>query len=315
MDLNDGGRKTGGMGSLACLLSAVGFGVMAVFAKLAYDDGVDLDALLLTRFGLAGLVLLVIAHARGRLRGLGRRAIVAGLLMGAVGYAAQAGLYFAALTRVDASEVALVFSIYPLLVMVMAVVTRRERATRRRAIGLVVALTGVALVLGGASAGTFDLAGAAFSLGSAVVYTTYILVGDRVAGTDPLAFATLVCCGAFGTFAVWSVLHGVPDLGFAARGWLWLVLIALVSTVGAILLFFAGLARVGPSVAALLSIVEPVVTVSSAALVFGESLSAQQALGGALVLGTVLFVQWPAGPRAGTRSPAPQLEPELRSAV
>jgi drug/metabolite transporter (DMT)-like permease len=300
------------MGSIACLLSAVAFGVMAVFAKLAYDDGVELDALLLVRFGLAALVLLAIS--RGRLRGLTRRAVVVGLLMGAVGYAAQAGLYFAALTRVDASEVALVFSIYPLLVMVMAVVTRREPPTRRRAVGLVVALTGVALVLGGASTGSFDLAGSACALGSAVVYTTYILVGDRVAGTDPLAFATLVCCGAFGTFVVWSVLHGVPDLGFAARGWLWLVLIALVSTVGAILLFFAGLTRVGPTVASLLSIVEPVVTVASAAAVFGESLSPQQVLGGALVLGTVLFVQWPATARTDARSTPRQLEPELRSA-
>ncbi len=301
------------MGSLACLLSAVAFGVMAVFAKLAYDEGVQLDALLLVRFGMAGLLLLAIAQARGRLRGLGRRPVVVGLLMGAVGYAAQAGLYFAALTRVDASEVALVFSVYPLLVMVMAVLTRRERPTRRRTAGLVVALTGVTLVLGGASTGSLDLAGSAFALGSAVVYTAYILVGDRVAGTDPLAFATLVCCGAFTTFVVWSALHGVPDLGFAARGWLWLALIALVSTVAAILLFFAGLARVGPTVTSLLSIVEPVVTVGSAAVVFGESLSARQALGGALVLGAVLVVQWPTRPDAGARSPSPQLDPALPS--
>ena len=300
------------MGSVAVVLSAVAFGVMALFAKLAYDAGVGLDALLLVRFGLAGLLLLVIAHARGRLRGLGRRAVVIGLLMGALGYAAQAGLYFAALTRVDASQVALVFSVYPLLVMAMAVLTRRERATRRRALGLLVALGGVALVLGGASTGAFDLTGSAFALGSAIVYTGYILVGDRVAATDPLAFATLVCLGAFGTFVAWSALHGVPDLGFAPAGWLWLALIASVSTVAAILLFFAGLARVGPSVTALLSIVEPVVTVTGAALVFGESLTVQQVLGGALVLGTVLFVQWPAGDR-GMRSPSPPVAPELRS--
>ncbi len=303
------------MGSVACLLSAVGFGVMAVFVKLAYDAGVGLDALLLVRFGVAGLLLVVVAHARGRLRGLGRRAVVAGLLMGAVGYAAQAGLYFAALTRVDASQVALVFSVYPLLVMVMAVLTRRERATRRRAVGLVVALSGVALVLGGTSAGSFDLAGSAFALGSAVVYTGYILVGDRVAGADPLAFAALVCSGGFATLVLWSAVHGVPDLGFAPQGWLWLVLIALVSTVAAILLFFAGLARVGPSVAALLSILEPVVTVTSAALVFGESLSTQQVLGGALVLGTVLFVQWPVAREGAARATSSQLEPALRSAA
>ena len=49
----------------------------------------------------------------------------------------------------------------------------------------------------------------------------------------------------------------------------------------------------------LLSIVEPVVTVTAAALVFGESLSVQQALGGLMVLGAVGIVQWPV--RAGRR--------------
>lgn len=292
------------MGPIACLLSAVGFGVMAVFAKLAYDDGVAVDALLLVRFGLAAAVLVTIAGLTGRFRGLGPRAIVTGLLMGGVGYVAQAGLYFVSLTRIDASQVALLFCTYPLLVMVMAVVTRRERPSRKRGAALVMALTGVALVLGGAASGSFGLVGSACAFGSAVVYTGYILVGDRVVATDPLAFAALVCTGAFGTLLGWSALHGAPDLGFAARGWLWLVLIALVSTVAAIILFFIGLAHVGPTVTSLLSIVEPVVTVGGAALVFGESLSALQAVGGVLVLGTVALVQWPSRTTSpGTNEP------------
>ena len=307
MDLNGSTDQAGPMGPIACLLSAVGFGVMAVFAKLAYDEGVELETLLLVRFGLAGAVLVAAARLRGRFRGLGRRTVLAGLLMGAVGYAAQAGLYFAALTRVDASQVALVFCIYPLLVMAGAVLTRRERLSRERGTALVVALVGVALVLGGVSGGGFDPAGAALALGSALVYTVYILVGDRVAGDDPLAFAALVCCGAFGTFATAAVVRGVPDLTVSAGGWFWLVMIALVSTVAAILLFFAGLARVGPSVASLLSIVEPVVTVTSAALVFGESLSGLQAVGGALVLASIAIVQWP-------RSAPPAAADEPRTA-
>src|SRR4051812_18300427 len=123
MDLNVAAGQAKGMGPLACLLSAVAFGVMALFAKLAYHAGVGLDELLLVRFGLAGVLLLGVAQARGRLRGLGWRAVVTGLVTGGVGYAAQAGLYFAALTRVDASQVALAFSVYPLLVTVSAVLT------------------------------------------------------------------------------------------------------------------------------------------------------------------------------------------------
>jgi len=70
-----------------------------------------------------------------------------------------------------------------------------------------------------------------------------------------------------------------------------------VSTVAAILCFFAGLARVGPSAASILSTLEPLVTVALAAAAFGESLGAVQQVGGALVLGAVLVMQWPARPR------------------
>ena len=86
-------------------------------------------------------------------------------------------------------------------------------------------------------------------------------------------------------------------------------MLALVSTVGAILLFFAGLARVGPSVAAILSVLEPVVTAVGAAVVFGETLTGGQLLGGFLVLAAVVIVQWPARTRSGSPHRATTLEP------
>jgi drug/metabolite transporter (DMT)-like permease len=53
-------------------------------------------------------------------------------------------------------------------------------------------------------------------------------------------------------------------------------------------MFFAGLDRVGPTTASILSTVEPVVTVLLAFLVFGETLAAVQLAGGALVVAAVL---------------------------
>ncbi|WP_167208919.1 EamA family transporter [Kribbella shirazensis] len=282
------------MGRLFCLLSAATFGVMAVFGKLAYDAGVSVDALLLVRFGLAGVLLLGIALARGALRNLPRRAVITGLAMGAFGYAAQSTFYFSALARIDASLVALILYLYPVLVMVGAIALRRERASRRRVWALVVALAGIGLVLSGAISRQFDVLGVVLALGAPIVYTCYILVGDSLtADVPPLALTALVCTGAFGTFGILSMFRGT-DLTFAPIGWLWLAAVALVSTVAAILFFFAGMARVGPSVASILSIFEPVVTVGAAALVFGEQLGATQWLGGALVLSAVLIVQWPA---------------------
>jgi drug/metabolite transporter (DMT)-like permease len=279
---------------------------MAIFGKLAYDAGVEVGDLLLVRFALASVLLLAVAQATGALRGLSRRGVLAGLAMGAVGYAAQSGLFFGALERMDASLLALILYTYPALVLVGAVALGRERATARRVAALAVALAGVALVLAGAASGAVDPLGAAMGFAASLVYTVYILVGDRVgAGLPLVALAALVCTGATGTFAVAAAVRGGPELAFGAAGWGWIGCIVLVSTVGAILTFFAGLARVGPSAASILSTLEPVVTVALAAAAFGESLSAVQLAGGALVLSAVVVMQWPARAEALREAPAP----------
>ena len=282
------------MGPFLCLLSAAGFGAMAIFGKLAYDEGVEVGDLLLVRFGLAAAALLALAFARGALRGLSRRTVLVALAMGAVGYATQSGLFFSALERMDASLLALILYTYPVLVCAAAVALGRERASRRRIAALVAATAGAALVLVGAASGSFDALGAAMGFGAAVAYTTYILVGDRIVGRGVplLALAALVCTGAAATFALAAVARGGVDVSFGVAGLGWIGAIALVSTVGAILTFFAGLERVGPSAAAILSVFEPVVTVAPAA--FGESLAPVQLVGGALVLSAVVVMQWPA---------------------
>lgn len=290
------------VGTLFCLLSAVGFGAMALFGKLAFGAGVSVDTLLLVRFGLAGAVLLTIALAGGAMRHLSRRTVVVGLGMGAIGYAVQAGLYFTALTRIDASLVALILYVYPVLVTAGAIALGRERRSSRKGWALGIALTGIGLVLTGAATGQFDAVGALLAAGAAVTYAGYILVGDRTAAdVPPLALSALVCTGAFATFLVTGAFTGSIDLGFAPAGWGWLVAVAIISTVGGILLFFAGLARVGPTSAAILSILEPVVTVVSVALVFGEGFTPQQVVGAALVLGAVAIAQVRVGSGARTR--------------
>lgn len=295
------------MGAALCLVSAAAFGVMAVFGKLAFGQGVDLDSLLLARFTIAAAVLVPVALRRGAGRRLTVRQVVAGLLMGAVGYALQATLYFSALTHASAGEVGLLFACYPLLVMVGAVLTGREATTRRRWVALGVSWAGIALVVSAASVGSLHASGAAYALGAAAVYCIYILVGDRVTERlQPLDVTALVVSGAAATFLVTGLVKGGPHLDVGPRAWLWLVLTGLVSTVGAILMFFAGMARVGPSLASLLGALEPVVTVVSAGVVFGEWLTPLQVLGAALVVSAIVIVQEPRAlvPEVGVVPPA-----------
>ena len=64
----------------------------------------------------------------------------------------------------------------------------------------------------------------------------------------------------------------------------WLTALAIVSTVAAIGLFFAGLRRVGPTTAAILGTAEPLTAVLLAGAVFGESLGPAQVAGAALIV-------------------------------
>ncbi|WP_238158060.1 DMT family transporter [Kribbella voronezhensis] len=293
------------MGALLCLLSAACFGAMAIFGKYAYDARVDVADLLLLRFVIAAVLLLVVARATGALRNLPRRSIAGALAMGGIGYATQAGLFFGALERMDASLLALILYAYPTLVMLGAIALGRERASVRRVVALLVASAGTVLVLGAAAAGGLDALGTAMGFGAAIAYTVYILVGDRLGpAIPPLALAALVCTGAAGTFAVVSAVRGGPNLDFDAAGWGWVSAIAVVSTVAAIVLFFAGVARVGPSTASILSTLEPVVTVALAALVFHDSLGAVQLAGGALVLSAAVIIQPIKDPRGPRRGPS-----------
>jgi drug/metabolite transporter (DMT)-like permease len=282
-------------GTLLCVGSAAGFGAMAVFGKLAYDNGATVGTLLAVRFALAAALFwaLVLADGSAReIRSLGRRDIVLALALGACGYAAQAGCFFAALDRIDASLLSLVLYTFPAMVAVAAIVLGRERADSRRLGALGLASGGLVLVLASAKAGSLDPVGTALGLTAAVIYTTYILVSEGIAGRmRPSLLSALVCTGAAVSLTVGSAAFGDLHPGdVTVAGWGWLAGIAVVSTVAAVSLFFAGLKRVGPTTASILSTVEPVVTVVLAFLVFGELLGTVQLLGGALVIAAVLVL-------------------------
>ncbi|MET9302037.1 DMT family transporter [Micromonospora aurantiaca] len=305
------------MGAALCLLSAACFGAMAVFGKLAYHAGVSPTALLLVRFGLAavllGLVLLT-RPARRRaapgddsgVRPATRRGrvVAVALGLGAIGYATQASLYFSALELMDASLLALILYTYPVLVTVAAVLLGRDRLSPRRGAALVAASGGTLLVLLGAGGAGFHPLGALLAFAAAVTYTVYILVSDTVVHRlAPVALSALVMTGAAGTLGARALVTGGADLSFGWRGWFWLAAIAVISTVVAMLAFFAGLKRTGPSTAAILSTFEPVVTAALATLTLGEALTPAQLAGGALVLASVAVLQLrPGGARARERA-------------
>ncbi|HEY1420690.1 MAG TPA: DMT family transporter [Candidatus Dormibacteraeota bacterium] len=273
------------------LISATGFGTLAIFAKMAYASGLGAEQTLAFRFTLAALGMWVLAALAGQnpLR-LARTDLVTLGLLGAVVYTGQSLTYFIALQTLPASVVVLIAYIYPSLVVAAGWVFLKRKVSVWHGVALAASFLGVAMLVGGAR---FQIAWAlVFAIASPTIYTAYILIGERVMRSVPaLAASAIIISGAALAFCVLAAFSHQLAAPRTTGGWFDAIGIALFPTMLAISLFLAGLPRIGAARAALISTWEPVVTVILAVALLGDRLSGLQLVGGALVLGAVIVVQ------------------------
>ena len=86
------------------------------------------------------------------------------------------------------------------------------------------------------------------------------------------------------------MLASGPHWPSSANGWATMGAIVILATVVPMVTFFGGLERIGPTNAALLSTLEPAVTVLLAARLLGESLKPLSLVGGSLILLAVVLL-------------------------
>ncbi|MEV4084127.1 EamA family transporter, partial [Nonomuraea fuscirosea] len=187
----------------------------------------------------------------------------------------------------------LVLQMQALFTVLFAVTLLGERLTARRVLGLAVAFCGLALV-----AFDFGVAGplGAFALcvAAAAAWGLGNVVQRRAAPPDSLRFMVWVSALSAPPLLLLSVLvEGAPVLSTATEGWLSLVYVAFVSTLGGFGVWGWLLRRYDASTVAPYTLLVPVFGMSSAALVTGEALSWVKLLAAALIVSGVLY--------AGTR--------------
>jgi drug/metabolite transporter (DMT)-like permease len=287
------------------LASAVFLSALGVTTKLAFDAGASVGTLLSGRFLVAAAVLWPLVWLIGSERPA-RRQVTAGLLLG-VGYSAHAWLFSASLARLDAGLVDLLLFTYPALVMLGAVALGRERWSTRAAIAIGTAMAGTSLVLAG-GVGTIDALGVGLALGSALAYAAYILTSaGQLERTDPFLLTALVTSGAAVTLTAAGLARG--DLSLAADASVVgsIALVGLVAVAG-MSTFVAGVGRLGPSRASIVSAVQPALTPLVGFAVFADRLGPAQALGGLLVVAGVVILEGRCS-AASLLARLPRLEP------
>jgi drug/metabolite transporter (DMT)-like permease len=293
------------------------WGIPYLFIKVAVDDGLSPAFVAWSRVVLAAAVLLVLAHragALGSLKGRGRWLAAYAFLEISIPFP----LIAAGERHVDSSLAAIVIASVPLLVAVLAIrFDRAERATGSRLVGLLVGFTGVVVLVGIDVAGRSDgLLGAAFILIASVGYAAGPLVLRRHLSDLDQRAVMAVSLAIAAVFLTPVTVVALPTEAPSADATLSIVVLGLLCTAAAFVVFGRLIAEIGPGRALVITYVNPVVALALGMAVLGERPGAGAIAGLLLILaGSWLSTdgRLPPGltgalsrvPRTRRRSPAP----------
>jgi drug/metabolite transporter (DMT)-like permease len=292
-------RRQGGLG--LALVSAFAFGGSGVAAKPLIESGIDPLHVVWMRVAGAALILLPVAL---RHRELPRRRPGLIIGFGLLGVTGCQALYFVAISRIPVGVAILVEFLGPALLLGWVRFVQRRPVSRSAALGVVLAMAGMAAVVEIWSGLAFDALGLLLAFGAACCQVAYFVLADN--GTEGADAPEPIAVIAHG------LLVGTAVLSVAARPWNidWTVLgrqtalgdrdvpaillvawIVLVSTVVAYLTGVLAVRRLSPPVAGVVASIEAVVGTVLAWVLLDEHLGIAQVVGGALVLAGAFTAQ------------------------
>ncbi len=309
MGLTESGGRW--IGPLCSVLGVLGFSFKAILVKLAYAwHPVDPVTLLTLRMLFAAPFFVAMAWWAGRrpdARRITPRDWRALAWLGFIGYYLSSLLDFIGLMYITAALERLVLYLYPTMVLVLSIMLRGRRVTRREVAALAVSYAGIALVFAhdlsvGGDARALWIGGA-LVFASALSYAAYLIgAGDVIARLGSMRFIAwamlLSCVFVFAQFALTRDLTAlaVPTSIYALS-----LAMAVFSTVVPTWLVAEAVRRLGANTSSLIGSLGPVFTIGLGAMILGEAVHGIQLAGAALVLAGVMLVTLRPG-RGGDRA-------------
>lgn len=268
-------------------LGAIGFGLMPLFARTAYADGLPPLSLLSWRFAIAFLCLLPFLPRMLA----ARRDMLVAVIAGA-GYMGTMFFYFLALQHLTVALTVLILFTYPLFTILLGWLVFRETLTWQNAVAAVLVLVAALLIL--SPAGIGDHANP-LAVGMAFIpplaYAVFMhLAARRLSGIAiPVRLGGVFLGGLLAMLALGLLMDGGITAPASVTGWGATLALAILSTVGALGLLLYGAPAAGAERTAVAGASELVTALIVGALAYGEQLDAITMVGAALIVGAILL--------------------------
>lgn len=278
------------IGYVAAFSCSVGLGLAVAVARFAYEGGTNGLTVAALRASLLVLLVGVYCLVSGRSLRLSWRlwfpCFLLGLPMAMMFYGNIAAVQF-----IPIGLAALLFFTFPPLITLGEAVLQRRLPAGLQLLAVLAAFVGLGLMLG-VSFETAHPLGIALALAASVSTTVNVIGSARVLPRGDrwamfwhmaLVAAVILLALAVGTDAI--LLPTAPG------GWAGMFGVAVLQA-SSIPLFYVAIHHIGPAKSAVLTNLQPVISIVAAYLLFGEVLTLLQSAGAALVLGGIMLMQW-----------------------
>ncbi len=262
----------------------------------------ELSPLLLAglRIGMAGVMILPLylmrrTEARPSGKGLARL-----LVLGVLGVTLNQLFFVVGLSRTSVAHAALLIGLTPILVLLLAALRGLEPMTIRKAAGMLIALTGVAVLKAfepaslGASTQRATWFGDGFVFLAALFFALFTVFGKEATGQYSSLTMNTVAYVAGGVallpLTIWEATR--QSLAHVSAGaWVSAIYMAMFPSVIAYLIYYYALAHLPATRVSAFSYLQPVFALGLGVVLLGESLGAPVIAGGAVILSGVYLAE------------------------
>jgi drug/metabolite transporter (DMT)-like permease len=280
-------------GSILVLISAVGYGLMPLFSRAAYAEGVSVNTLLFYRFLVASILLWAMYYFSGPKTTAPTKHKLYLAALGAVGYFLPSVTLFIAYERLHSSVATLILFIHPIFVVFFETLLFKTKLTLSKGISVLLTAVGLWIVLAKPDI-KIDNLGLILSFAAAITYSIYCLglYEKRTQKTNTLyvtAFVLSTCCLMNFIYLLpnpSSFLLPNPNALFAVLS------LAIVGTLIPAIAFNAGLKLVGPGSATIISTVEPIIVALAGTFILKEVFTQKLLIGGLIILVAITLIQF-----------------------
>lgn len=282
-------RRT--VGILCAIGASLAWGFGSTTSDYVLSAGVGNDTFLVIELSIGFLVLLLLGALRGELGGFRHpgllRASATGLIepwgaytLGNVGIIFSSGAF-----------VALVSSLNPVLIAILAAPYLGERVSRRAAILMVVSIIGVSLVVGGAgAAGTLQPFGIIFAILGLFCGAAYVLLSSKLVRTVPVLplVASQLLVAALASLALLVVrvtlFNGSVQLPSTDLQWLVSIATGIFGGAAPFILYLEATRRIPTTTVSQFSTLVPVIALIGGIVFLNDVTTPVQLLGTAIVV-------------------------------